>query len=76
MTDNDLRVLKLDLENLTGKICQEDYTPLLWELIKKTPDPKALLSYLGVQVVQNEQVSKLSAPTFQDLFMLGEEVRL
>lgn len=75
MKDTDL--YKEELESLTHKIYTGDLTPLVFEILKTSPDKKALVEYLTHEdIVIEEEIVKAptSAPTFSDWF--GECVQI
>lgn len=54
---------KEEIEYLTGKLYNGDMTPLIFDLLKESCDPKGLLKYLTGEEIKEKQVEAVTTPT-------------
>lgn len=74
----DTKLYQEELEELTGKIFAGDLTPLVYELLKNSPEKEKLVTFLGGKIKKKPkpvETAKQSFMSFEDLFANGLEVR-
>lgn len=65
-----------ELECYTNRIARGSITPMLYTLLKNTPDKDALLKVLGYErETEPEVISVVAKPNFEALFKTGREVK-
>lgn len=71
------QLFKEELEDLTGKIYKGDFTPLLFDLVKDSPNIKSLIKELHGTIIeeQNTTVMPKASISFDELFADGLRIR-